>query len=118
MGDQCRRQRGLGRETPSVPGDSRFIAAIRILGPAARQIQGAVNQGVPTPGGVGEVHRDLGVLDAPGGAGVLALHPHGRHTLLHVPSFINHEYGTRVTKGVDDIVTQIITNPVSVPFRP
>ena len=42
-----------------------------------RQIQGAVDQGVPARGGVGQIHRDLGVLDPPGGAGVLALHPDG-----------------------------------------
>ncbi len=64
------------------------------------------------------MHHDLGVLDAPGGAGVLALHPDRMHALLHFPSFINHEYGTRVTEGFDDVVAQVVTNLIGVPFRP
>ena len=39
------------------------------------QIQRAVDQGVPARRGIGQIHRHLGVLDPPGGAGVLALHP-------------------------------------------
>ena len=59
-----------------------------ILGPGPRQVQGAVDEGVPARGGVGQIHRDLGVLDAPGGAGVLALHPDRMHPLLDIPGFI------------------------------
>ena len=44
--------------------------------------------------------------------------PTESHALLHVPGFINHQNRARVTEGVDDVVTQIIANPVGVPFRP
>ena len=112
------RQRGFGRETPLVAGDSGGIAAIGVLGPRLGQIQGAVDQGVPAWGGVGQIHRDLGVLDAPGGAGVLALHPDRMHALLHVSGFIEDQYRVRVAEGVDDVVTQIVADRFGVPFRP
>ena len=69
-------------------------------------------------GGIGQIHRDLGVLDAPGGAGVLALHPDGVHALLHITGFIKDQDRLRVTEGVDDVVAQIITHRIGVPFRP
>lgn len=40
---------------------------------------------------LGQIHRDLGVLDAPGGAGVLALHPDRMHALLHVAGFVDDQ---------------------------
>jgi len=91
---------------------------MRILGPAARQVQRTVDEGVSAWRGVGQIHRDLGVLDAPGGTGVLALNPDGGHALLHVAGFINHENCAGVTEGVDNIVTQIIADRLGVPFRP
>ena len=89
-----------------------------MLGPRPRQIQGAINQGVSAPCRVGQVHRDLGVLDAPGGAGVLTLHADRIHALLQVAGFVNDENRAGVAEGVDDIVAQIIAHVLGVPFRP
>jgi hypothetical protein len=38
--------------------DSGAITAHRVVGPAAGQIQAPVDQGVPTIGGIGQIHRD------------------------------------------------------------
>ena len=73
--DQCCRQRWFGRETPLILRDSGIGAAIMVVGPAARKIQRPIDQGVPTGCGIGQIHRDLGVLDPTRGAAVLALHP-------------------------------------------
>jgi hypothetical protein len=54
----------------------------------------------------------------PSGTGVLALNPDGGHALLHVAGFVDHENCAGVTEGVDNIVTQIIADRLSVPFRP
>ena len=95
-----------------------LVTAIRVLGPASRHVQGAVDEGVSAWGGVGQIHRDLGVLDAAGGAGVLALHPDRMHALLHVSGFVEDQDCAGVAEGVDDIIAQIVTDRVGVPFRP
>ena len=117
-GDQRSRQGGFGRETPSVDRDSGVVAAIGIFGPRLGQVHSTVDEGVSAWGGVGQIHRDLGVLDTPRGAGVLALHPDRMQPLLHIPCLIEDQYRAGVAEGVDDVVAQIVTNPVGVPFRP
>jgi hypothetical protein len=72
---------------------------------------------VPTRGGIGQVDRDLGVLDAPGGVGVLALHSDRMHPLFHISGFIEDQDCAGVAEGVDDIVTQVFADGVDVPFR-
>ena len=67
-------QRRLGRKSDLL-GDACRPAAVRILDPASGDIQLPVDHGVPSIAGIDQVDRDLGVLDAAGGAGVLALHP-------------------------------------------
>ena len=49
---------------------------------------------------------------------VLALHPDRMHALLHIAGLIDDQDRAGITEGVDDVVTQIISNPVGVPFRP
>ena len=73
---------------------------------------------MPTRGGVGQIHRDLGVLDAPGGAGVLALHPDRMRALLHIAGLVKDQDRAGVAEGVDDIVAQIVADRLGVPFRP
>src|SRR6266545_445316 len=63
----------LGRER-HVRGDSSRRAAGRVTGPGLRQVQLAVDQRMPAPRHIPQVDSDLGVLDPPGGAGVLPLH--------------------------------------------
>jgi hypothetical protein len=55
------------------------MAAIRIIQPASGHIQLPVDHGVAGIAGVQELDGDLGVLDAAGGAGVLALQPNRLH---------------------------------------
>ena len=59
--------------------------AARKLDPALGQVQLPVDQGVAGAAGVHQVDGDPGVLDSPGGAGVLALHANGRVPFLRSP---------------------------------
>jgi hypothetical protein len=59
------RERRFGRENPLPAGDSGGIAAIRVVAPGLGQIQGTIDERVPTRRGVGQKHRDLRVLDPP-----------------------------------------------------
>jgi hypothetical protein len=73
---------------------------------------------VPSIGGVGEIDRDLGVLDSSGGAGVLALDPDRARALLHVAGLVDHQHRVGVAEVTDDVVTQVVTGTVGVPDRP
>src|SRR6185312_11337466 len=48
----------------------------------------AVDHRVPPRAGIGEVDRDLGVLDSTRGAGVLALHADGCAALLQISGLV------------------------------
>jgi hypothetical protein len=65
-----------------------------------------------------KIDRDLGVLDPPGGAGVLALHPDGRVPLLHVAGLVDDEDGLLGAEVTDDVLAQIIADRVRVPLGP
>jgi hypothetical protein len=97
--------------------------------PAARQRAGsstqqrgryraAVDERVAAASGVGQVHRDLGVLDPPGGAGVLPLHPDRVHALFQVAGLVDHQHGVVLGEGVDDVAAQVISHSVGIPPRP
>ncbi len=79
------------------------------------RVELAVDHGVADGRGVGQMHRDLGVLDSPGAAGVLALHPHRGGALLQVPGLIDYQHPVAVAEVGDHELTQIITDPVGVP---
>jgi hypothetical protein len=68
-------------------------------------------------GGVGQEHRDLGVLDAPGGAGVVALHTDTVRSLLEVTGVVEDQHRPGVTQLVDHIAAHIIADGVGVPHR-
>ena len=87
--DQRRGKPRLGGKAPVLLRDSRLIAAIGILGPRLGQVERAVDQGVPTWGGIGQINRALGVLDAARGARVLALDSHAVVALLHVAGLVD-----------------------------
>jgi hypothetical protein len=59
----------------------------------------AVDQRVPAAGGVGEIDRDLGVLDPAHGAGVLALHSDGVFALLQIAGLVHDQHRLRLTQG-------------------
>jgi hypothetical protein len=88
-----------------------------VLSPGLRQIQGSVDQRVPGRCCVGKVDRDLGVLDPPGRAGVLALHTHRMHSLLEVAGFVNHKDGFWVAEVLDHIPAQVVAYQVGIPYR-
>ena len=116
-GDHRRGQRRLGRELRFVRHTGRG-APVTVVGPRLGQIQRPVDQRVPGRCGVGQVDRDLGVLDPPSGAGVLALHPHTVAALLQVAGLVEHKDRIRVAEMVDHIAAQIVTDRVGVPLRP
>jgi hypothetical protein len=68
--------------------------------------------------GVGQIYRDLGILDPTGGAGVLALHLDRGAALLHIAGLINHQHRVAVPEVRDHVVTQVIAHTVGVPNRP
>ena len=70
---------------------------------------------MPARAGVGQVDRDLGVLDPSGGAGVLALHPDRGHALLEVAGLVDHQHRVAVCEGGGDVVAQVITHSIGVP---
>lgn len=49
--------------TAACPNDAGVRAAVAVTGPGPRQIACPVDQRVPSIGGVGQIHRDLGILD-------------------------------------------------------
>lgn len=78
-------QLGLGGEGDVFrhPGG---LAAVGVISPAAGHVQLPVNDRVPVPAGIGQVDRDLGVVDLAAGAGVLTLHPTVWVPFLQCPS--------------------------------
>jgi hypothetical protein len=107
----------LGRK-PDLVGDAGGPAAPGIIGPGSGQVQLPVDHGVPCIGGVDEVDRDLGVLDSPGGAGVLALHPSGGGALLEITGLVHHQHRLGVAEVFDNVVADVIAHLVLVPHRP
>jgi hypothetical protein len=65
---------GLGGED-NLRGDARRAPAVFVLGPGGGQVERAVDQRLTVAAGIAEEHADLAVLDPPGSAAVLPLHP-------------------------------------------
>ena len=107
----------LGGE-PGIGGYPGGLAARRVADPRLRQVQLPVDQRVPTGRGVGEVDRDLGVLDLARGAGVLPLHPGRGGPLLDIPGLIHHQDRAGVPQVLDDVIPHVITYPVGIPAGP
>jgi hypothetical protein len=72
---------------------------------------------VPGPSGVGQIHRNLGILDPTRGPGVLALRSDRGGALLDIAGLINHQHRARITEVFYDVVAQVIANPIGVPHR-
>ena len=73
---------------------------------------------MPAAAGVHQVDRDLGVLDPPGGAGVLALDPDRCGALLEVAGLVHHQHRLRIAQVLDHVVAEVIAHLVLVPHRP
>ena len=70
------------------------------------------------PAGVGQEDADLGVLDPPGGAGVLARDPGGVGPLLEEAGLVEDQDGVGVAEGLDDVGPQVVADLVGVPVGP
>jgi hypothetical protein len=73
---------------------------------------------VPTRRGVGEIHRNLGVFDPTGGAGVLPLHPDTVAALLQITGFIHDQHRIGVTERLHHISSDVVADQIRVPLRP
>ena len=83
--------------------------------PALRQVQLPVDQRVSRGRGIRQIDCDLGVLDPPGGTGVLAMHPTVRYLSSH-RRFVDHQNRIVVAKMIDHIGPQIVAYFVGVPL--
>jgi hypothetical protein len=116
-GDHVRGQGRLGGEA-DVRRDAGGGAPVGVVHPPLGQVQGPVDQGVPGRRGVGQVHRDLGVLHPSGGPGVLTLHTHGLVAALEVAGLVDHEHGVLVAQVIGHVTAQVVPHPVGIPDRP
>jgi hypothetical protein len=84
-------------------------------GPLLGQVQLPVHQRPPLGAGVGQEDADLAVLDPPGGAGVLTLHPRRLAALLQKPRLVHHQHPARVTQVLHDVAVHVIAQPIRIP---
>ena len=68
------------------------------------------------PRGIGQEDPDLGVLDPPGGAGVLAGDAGGMGPLLEEAGLVEDQHGVGVAEGLDDVGPEVVADRVGVPF--
>ncbi len=113
-GDHTARQLGLSRERDFLRNAGR-LAPGGVLGPFLRQIKRAVDQRMPVAAGISKEHADLAVLDAPGGAAVLALHPDGLRALLHKAGLIHNQDAVLIAQVLDHVPATQLARRVRVP---
>src|SRR5690606_15808638 len=115
--DHAAGQLGLGGNVP-VGGHTGRLAPSGVAGPGLGQVDVPVDEGVPGVGGIAEKDRDLAVLDASGGAGVLALHPDAAGALLQIAGLVHHQHRPGRPEVLGDVAAQVIAYLVGVPHRP
>ena len=62
--------------------------------------------------------RDLAILDAASGPGVLPLDPSGAIALLNVAGLVHHQDRSRVAQVPSDVIPQVIADRIGVPAGP
>ena len=74
---------------------------------------------MPAADGVGQEHPQLTVVDLPGGAGVLPLHPGRAAALLDEPGVVDDEHpaSRSVAELVQHVAAHVVADPVDVPVR-
>jgi hypothetical protein len=92
--------------------------AVRIIDPGPGQVQLPVDHGMPGAAGIHQADGDLGVLDPPSSAGVLALHPNRGYPLLEIPGLIHHQDRLGVTDVLDQQGAHVVADRILVPHRP
>jgi hypothetical protein len=65
--------------------------------------------------GIAEEHGDLAILDAPGGAGILALDADGALAFLDKAGLIKRHHRIRIAQVLDDIGAQIVAHRIGIP---
>jgi hypothetical protein len=98
-----------------VVGDTGLFASRPVVGPLGGQVQLPVEEGVPPPGGVGQKHAHLAVLDPSGRARVLALDAHALRALLEKAGLVDDQHPRVVRQPVDDVGAQIVAHRIGVP---
>jgi hypothetical protein len=73
----------------------------------------AVDQRVPARRGIGQIHRDLRILDPPGGSGVLELDTDGVAAFFRSP-VSSESAPPRVAQRVDDVAAYVVPHGVGV----
>ena len=81
-------------------------------------MQRPVDQPMPGAAGVRQPHGDLGVLDPPGGAGVVPLPPDRGGALLQITGLVHHQDRVRVGELLNDVAADVVADRVGVPDRP
>jgi hypothetical protein len=91
-------------------------AAARV--PGLRQVERAVDEGVPVPRGVGREDADLAVGDLARRPGVLPRDAAGRLALLQEAGLVEHQHGVRVGQGLQRVVARHVAQAVRLPAAP
>jgi hypothetical protein len=91
------------------------LQAGAIVGPALRQIERAVDEGMPVPRHIGREHADLAVGDLARRAGVLPRHTAGRLALLEKAGLIDHQHRVRVGQRLQRVVAHQVAQRVRLP---
>ncbi len=104
----------LGRKADIARHVSGFQAS-GIIGPALRQIERAIDEGMAVTRHVGSKNTDLAVRYFARRTGILPRHPARRLALLEKAGFIDHQHRIRVRKMLDDIVAHQVTQRIGIP---
>jgi hypothetical protein len=115
VGVQRAAEHGLGQgrlgRKPDLVGDAGGPQAVGVIDPALGRYSSRSTTAWPGAAGVHQVDGDLGVLDPPGGAGVLAPHGNGRRPLLEVAGLADHQDRLGVAEVLDRIVARVVADP-------
>src|SRR6185503_11185046 len=96
----------------------RRAQASRVLGPVLREVELAVDEGVPLVGHVGGEYPDLTIGDLAGRARVLAANPARGLALLEKARLVDDQHGILLSQGLERIVTHKIAQRIGLPPAP
>ena len=91
------------------------LQASRIVGPALRQIQRAIDEGMAMTRHIGSKNTDLAVRNFARRSSILPRHPTRCLALFQKAGFIDHQHRIRVRKMLDGIVAHQIAQRIGIP---